>query len=157
MDKATFQHPQIADYLNDKFYAVKFNAEDQSTINFKGADHNFKKAGRRGYNELAYKFANGRMSYPTIAFLDENLDRIDSYPGFKQPNQFDALLNFIEKDHYKNSSLAEFQRGFKSDIAAAKPNNVVKPRTNSNARANLKPGAKKTIRLDKNAMQPKNN
>jgi len=113
MDKATFQNPQIAGYLNDNFYAVKFNAEDQNTINFKGQNHDFVAAGRKGYNKLAHKFAAGKMSYPTIAFLDENLDRIDSYPGFKQPQQFDPLLKFIDGGHYKSNSFKEFSQGFK--------------------------------------------
>lgn len=114
MDKATFQNPEIAAYLNENFYAVKFNAEDKTTINFKGKDHNFVNSGRRGYNQLAHNFASGRMSYPTIAFLDENLERINSFPGFKQPVQFDPLLNYINGDHYKTKTLAQFTKGFNS-------------------------------------------
>jgi len=116
MDKATFQNPEIAKYLNDNFYAVKFNAEDQQTIPFKGEEHKFVPAGRKGYNELAYKFANGRMSYPTIAFLDEDLNRIDSYPGYKQPQQFDPLLKFIKEGEYKSQSFQQYAQGFQSNI-----------------------------------------
>lgn len=119
MDKATFQHDKIANVLNEKFHAVKFNAEDKETINFKGKDHTFVKTGRKGYNQLAHGFANGRLSYPTIAFLDEDLNRISSFPGYKAPGQFDALLNYIADDQYKKgTSLAEFERSFKSEIPA---------------------------------------
>lgn len=120
MDKATFQHKKIANILNEKFHAVKFDAEDGEKINFKGEDHLFVKSGRKGFNQLAHKFANGRLSYPTIAFLDEDLNRINSFPGYKAPGQFDALLNYIAEDKYKSgTSLAEFERSFKSEIPAS--------------------------------------
>jgi len=128
MDKATFQHGEIAEYVNDNFYAVKFNAEDKNTINFNGQAHNFVQAGRRGYNQLAFQFANGRMSYPTISFLDENLKVINAFPGYKEPNKFDPLLRFINEDHYKTQTLAQFQSGYQSSIPALpKPN---RPKSN---------------------------
>ena len=40
MDKYTFQNPDVANYLNDNFYSVKFNAEGDEKVIFKG--RNFK-------------------------------------------------------------------------------------------------------------------
>lgn len=144
MDKATFQNPEIAKQLNAKFYAVKFDAEDQNTISFKGADHKFVPAGRKGYNQLAHKFANGKMSYPTIAFLDEDLQRINSYPGFKNAQQFDPLLRFIDGDHYKSKSLSEFAQGFKSNVTNLPTNGQVQLTRKGAGQANIKriPNAK---------------
>jgi len=116
MDKATFQNAEIAELINENFHAVKFNAESKNEISFKGAPHKFVPAGRRGVNELAYKFLNGRMSYPTIAFLDENLERINAFPGFKKPDQMEPLLAYIDGGHYKQKSLSQFQQTFKSTI-----------------------------------------
>ncbi len=130
MDKATFQHKAIADYLNEKFYAVKFNAENKMALSFKGKDYNFIAAGRRGYNELAHSFTKGRMSYPTIAFLDEDLNRIDSYPGFKQAHQFDPYLHFIAENHYQDKKFREFASTFETEIAAVPmPSKRRTPRT----------------------------
>ena len=36
MDQNTFTHPVIAKYLNENFYAVKFNAESTKPIDFTG-------------------------------------------------------------------------------------------------------------------------
>ncbi|MDA7501734.1 thioredoxin family protein [Chitinophagales bacterium] len=117
MDKSTFQHGQISQYLNENFHAVKMDAEMKDNISFLGEDHAFKAAGRRGYNELAFKFAAGRMSYPTIAFLDEDLKRINSFPGFKQPHQFDPLLKFIAENHYESTDFRSFSSSYDSPIA----------------------------------------
>ena len=141
MDKATFAHEDISKYLNEKFYAVKFDAEMKDDINFKGAANKFVPRGRKGYNELAHKFANGRMSYPTIAFLDEDLNRIESYPGYKQPHQFDPLLKYIDGGHYKSKSLAEFQQTYQPVIAAP-PKSVNSKRSPIQVRKNNKGGAK---------------
>jgi len=65
---------------------------------------------------LAYKFLNGRMSYPTISFLDENLELIQAFPGYKQPHQMETMLAYIEGGHYKSGSLGQFQQKFKSTI-----------------------------------------
>ncbi|MCP4522175.1 MAG: DUF255 domain-containing protein, partial [Cytophagales bacterium] len=34
MDKTTFNHPEIAKYINKNFYAVKINAESKKSITF---------------------------------------------------------------------------------------------------------------------------
>lgn len=126
MDKATFQNPVIAKYINDNFHAVKFNAEQAENITFKGETFEYQQRGRRGTNTLAYRFilgdqTTGRVGYPTIAFLDENLNRIDAYPGYKDAHNFDPLVNYIAQGAYKNKSLTEFTQTFKSSIPPSKP------------------------------------
>lgn len=36
MDKQTYSHPIISKYINENFYAVKFNAEGNQSVNFYG-------------------------------------------------------------------------------------------------------------------------
>lgn len=36
LDKNTFQAKEVADYINANYYAVKFNAEGDSEVNYKG-------------------------------------------------------------------------------------------------------------------------
>ncbi|MEZ5030133.1 MAG: DUF255 domain-containing protein [Saprospiraceae bacterium] len=53
MDQKTFHHPEVVDYINDRYVAVRFDAEDQSDIQFKGNTHSFVKKGKEiGYHEL---------------------------------------------------------------------------------------------------------
>lgn len=123
MDKATFQHPQVAEYINQHFYAVKFNAEDPNTIAFNGKQWEFMQSGRRGTNRLAATLilgdqATGRIGYPTIAFMDENLQRIDAFPGYKTPDKFEALMKFIAQNEYKKQSFEQFNSKFNPTIPA---------------------------------------
>ena len=41
MDANTFAHPEIARYINDNFYAIKFNAGDRDDIVWKGKTYKF--------------------------------------------------------------------------------------------------------------------
>ncbi|HRI26857.1 MAG TPA: DUF255 domain-containing protein [Chitinophagales bacterium] len=123
MDKATFQHPDVAAYINKNFYAVKLDAETKETLSFRGQKWEFmpNPNGRKGTNKLAAVIIlgnspTGRIGYPTIAFLDENLNRIDAYPGYRGPDKFEGLMKFISENHYKTQQLEQFLQKFTPTI-----------------------------------------
>lgn len=111
MDKATFQDPKVAKVLNEKFYAVKLDAEMREEVVFN--NHTFKyfpNAGRRGVHELAYSLLDGSMSYPSIVFLNEKMERIMISKGYKNADQFMVEMEYTAGKHYKNQNLEEFKR-----------------------------------------------
>lgn len=87
MDKKTFTDEGVKKYLEENFYVVKFNAETKLPINFKGKEYNWVARGRKGTNELAIEMMQGRMSYPTMVYLDKDLNVISAIPGYKKPEQ----------------------------------------------------------------------
>lgn len=87
MDKKTFTNPEVIEYLNQNFVLVKFNAEQREPVTFKGETYEWMQAGRRGVNKLALKLMDGRMGYPTMVYLDGDLNKIKSIPGYKTPEQ----------------------------------------------------------------------
>ncbi len=96
MDKETFTDPAVIEYLNTHFYAIKFDAESKENITFQGKDFKFVNAGRRGINTLAYFLLDGKTAYPTIVYLDEDLNKVKVSPGFKKPTQMVKELESIE-------------------------------------------------------------
>ena len=68
MDETTFTDPAVAQYLNEHFYAVKFNAEQTNDIVFQNKTYHFKSSNGRGYHELAAEWLNNRLSFPTSVF-----------------------------------------------------------------------------------------
>lgn len=118
MDKNTFSNEVVSGYLNEKWYAVKFNAEQREAINFRGTEYSYKPGqnGRRGYNELAHAMTKGKMTYPTIVYLNENGEIIQAIPGYKDAYQEDKILKFFGGDHYTSTSWADFQRNYKSPM-----------------------------------------
>ena len=95
MDKQTFTNPEVQKYLQDNFHVIKFNAEQKEAINFKGKKYEWLPAGRKGVNMLAMELLGSRLSYPTLVYLDENMNKIQSSPGFKKPDQLMNELRVI--------------------------------------------------------------
>src|SRR3954454_9110641 len=50
MDQKTFTDPAVAKLLNEKFYAVKFNAEQRDDVKFHDTTFKFIENGRSGYH-----------------------------------------------------------------------------------------------------------
>jgi thioredoxin-related protein len=107
MEMQTFQDPDLSNYLNEHFYCVRFNAESTEMVNFQGEVYRFQKAD--GYHELAAKILNGRMSYPTFVFLDENLQVIQPIPGFKDPRDFQMITSYFATGHYMKTPWAIYK------------------------------------------------
>ncbi len=101
MDKTTFRNEEVVSYLNDNFYAVKFNAEQKADIEIKEKVYKFVKSGRNGYHELAAEITFGKLSYPTVVFLDEKLDVIQPIAGFKDAAMFEMIMTYFGGDHHK--------------------------------------------------------
>lgn len=95
MDKKTFTDPEIQAYLKDNFHIVKFDAEQREPVSFKGKEYNWVSGGRRGINMLAIELLGNRMSYPTLVYLNENMEKITSSPGYKTPEQLIQELKAI--------------------------------------------------------------
>lgn len=111
MDAGAFSDPEIVSYVNKNFYAVKLDAEMKETINWR--DKEFKyipDAGRRGIHTLAYSLLEGQMGYPTIVYLDENVDRIFISPGYKQSDALMKEMKFAFEEHYKTTSWEEYSQ-----------------------------------------------
>lgn len=113
MDKATFQQPHIVKYMNEHFYAVKFNAEMKEDIVFKGKTYSFVKNGMRGHHELAAEITRGRLSYPTIVFLNEDLEVIQPIPGFKSPEDFEQIATYFGEDEHLKTPWESYQKNYK--------------------------------------------
>lgn len=95
MDKKTFTDPALIKYLNQNFHVVKFNAEQKEAVSFKGKTYNWEPMGRNGVNSLGIELLQGRLSYPTLVYLNEKLEPISISPGYKKPEELLAELNSL--------------------------------------------------------------
>lgn len=113
MDTTTFVNPVVAQYLNDHYYPVKFNAEEQKDVVFKDKTYQFKKSGAGGYHELAAQWLNNRLTYPTVVFLDENQSTIQPLAGYQDAEKMEAVLNYFGTDSHKKTPWETYQKNFK--------------------------------------------
>lgn len=122
MDKFTFNHPEIAKIINEKFYAVKFESDGNETLSFAGhtftnSDYKDKKS-KNGLHQFS-KYMNINM-IPTMVFLDEKTDPITSLSGFLNAKEVEPYFSMIASDEYKNiksrNEWEGYQKKFKSKI-----------------------------------------
>ncbi|MFP4065287.1 MAG: thioredoxin family protein [Bacteroidales bacterium] len=118
MDNETFSHPVIASYLNDNFYPVKLNAEQEGSIEFRGTVYeNNNLEDRRPTHDFAIALLQGRMSYPSIVFFDENVELLTAIPGFRPPASMEAVLYFFNEGVYKETNdLETFIQDFQGQV-----------------------------------------
>jgi thioredoxin-related protein len=116
MDKSTFADPAVAKLLNEKFYPVKFDAEQTADVVFNGTTFKFVPYGNRGTHQLAAALLNNQMSYPTVTFLEEDYSTVYPIPGYRKPEEFHPLLVFYGENYHKKGSSAneEFKKAYKS-------------------------------------------
>ena len=118
MDRDAYSNPTIAAYINENYYAVKFNAEQKESIEFAGHTFKFIAQGRRGVHELAAALTQNKLSYPTTVFMDEQFRIISPVPGYMDAKGMEPLLKFIGEDRFKDpsTSFAEYQKNHKSSL-----------------------------------------
>ncbi len=114
MDKNTFSEAQVAKILNEKFYPVKFDAEQTADVLFQGNTFKFVPYGNKGTHQLAMALLNNQMSYPTVVFLDEEFRMIQPLAGYQKTEEFHKIIQFIGDDHYKKMKWADWQAVYKS-------------------------------------------
>lgn len=114
MDKSTFKDPAIVQYVNENFYAVKFNAETRKDVYFKGQKFSYIQDGNKGYNLFSLYLTRGKLTYPSIVFLDETVNNPQPIKGFQSITTMDRVLQFFGEDFYKKMDWSLFNQSFES-------------------------------------------
>lgn len=116
MDKNTYAHKYIANYINRNFYPIKLNAEKTDSITFFGEKYykkQYKSTNNRTvtYNELAVKLLNNKFSYPTTIFINTQGTQ-SNIPGYLKPFEIEPYLYYFAEDLYYFVDLQEFVVNF---------------------------------------------
>ncbi len=124
LDRNTFKNKDVAEYINKNYYAVKFNAEGNETVNFKGQtftnpNYDPTKAKRRNSSHQLSRFFSIK-SYPTMVFLDEDAEFLAPIIGYKTPQQLELYLKMFKKDEHKGmdtqAAFNEYYKEFKAEF-----------------------------------------
>jgi thioredoxin-related protein len=97
LDKKTFHDKAVADYINANYYAVKFNAEGNSAVTYKGVKYGNKgyvanKKGKNTTHDLVTKFKV--PSYPAMVIIGKTGSYSKTILGLRSATE---LLSEIKK------------------------------------------------------------
>jgi len=124
LDKKTFRNADVVKYVNENYYAVKFNAEGNESIKYKDETYT-----NPGYNDSRANSRNSQHqlsqalqvnAYPTIVFFDESGNVLVPLPGYKTPQQLELYLKLFLNNSHENITTQEewgaYQKEFKSEF-----------------------------------------
>lgn len=110
MDKTTYEDPQVIEALNRYFLPVKFNAEREDSVNYRGVPYTMKAQGIRSTHEFAIHILSGKMGYPTTSFLGMDHDLLTNIPGYIQADEMTMILKFFGENKYLSMSYDDFKQ-----------------------------------------------
>jgi thioredoxin-related protein len=118
MSTNTFGNEIIAKYLNEHFYPVKFDAESWDSVSFNGFvfKNNNPPGTQRPVHEFAISILDGKLSYPSIVFVDADIKRVQTIVGFHRADQFEPIIKFLGSGVYKTTGYEEFQKSFVGEL-----------------------------------------
>ncbi len=108
----TFKDTAVANYINKHYYLMNYDAESADTIVFKGEA--CYKALVNGYplNTFALKVTNNRLSFPTIAVLDEKQNTLDALNSFLTPANLLPILKYYAENTFKTTPWPEYIKAY---------------------------------------------
>lgn len=119
MDRETFSKPAIVDYVNENFYAVRFNAEQTADVTLGKQTFKYISGGSRGVHELAAALLKNQMSYPTTVFLDEKFNLIQPIAGYLEPRTFHQIITYFGKDYHQKEPFDKYKAGSYKEFQVA--------------------------------------
>lgn len=112
MMKTTYSNPNIAGYINQNFYPVKFNAETKDTIEYQGVKYKPLSPAPRTPHELTIKFLGEKLSYPSTIFVTNNFNYSLLTQGYLEDKKLEPLLIFMVENAWQTSTFDDFNKYF---------------------------------------------
>lgn len=114
LDTTTMTDPAVIEALNKDFYPVRFDGEQTAAVTFREQTFRFVPYGDRGYHELAVGLAGGQLSYPTLVFLNQDLQVVQPLQGYRPPEELLPILAFFGEGHYVDTPWEKFLEAYQA-------------------------------------------
>jgi thioredoxin-related protein len=112
MDQNTLNKDQISRFVNQNFHPVKLNAVTTEKIVIMDKHYKSISLGKHEFNELAVELAGGDMKFPTIVFLTENFEKIQSIGEYMDVPNFEMILSYFAGNHHQKTLFRRFANGY---------------------------------------------
>lgn len=102
MERETFVDPRVVRYMRENYVPIKVWGDD--TTRAAMVSHNGERMTQQALSAKVYAV----RGYPTFWFLDSQGGRIGPQAGYRAPDQFLALIEYVGGSHYKTMSYESF-------------------------------------------------
>ena len=112
MEKKTYNNSKVIAYINEHFYAVKFNAETKNAVNWDGI--NYKYNSQNKLNGFALYIAQNEPAFPTTVIFPGMKHAPAAIPGYMEPKEIESILKYFGEGNYQTKNFEEFSANFKT-------------------------------------------
>ena len=113
LDVTTYKDKRVVNYLNEKYYAVRMDAEMKDTILYEGIVFvNPEPTKSRSTHQIAAALMGNKLSYPTLVYLDENRNLLSQVPGYMTADDLMPVLIYFGDNNQSRITWEEFQKTY---------------------------------------------
>jgi thioredoxin-related protein len=112
MMRTTYSNPNIAAYINQNFYPIKFNAEGKDTIEYNGKVYKPISREPKTPHEFALKMLGQQLSYPSTIFVTNNFEYTLLSQGYMEEKKLEPLLVFMVENVWRTITFDDFNKNF---------------------------------------------
>ncbi|HLP50522.1 MAG TPA: DUF255 domain-containing protein [Chitinophagales bacterium] len=118
MMSSTYGNPGLAQYINQNFYPVKFNAEGKDTVTYLGQKYGPLGVGQRATNALAAKLLQNKLVYPTTLFMNNYDKQKNEFTfsmlaqGYLDNQKIEPMLVFTLENVFRNCAYEDYKAQF---------------------------------------------
>ncbi|HEY1039021.1 MAG TPA: DUF255 domain-containing protein [Bacteroidia bacterium] len=112
MVKTTYSDPGLANYINAYFYPIQFDAETHDTIEYNGALFWNESKEKKSPHQLAIKMLNGKLSYPSTIFVNNNFQFNLMSQGYLEVRKIEPLLIYTVENVFRTTQYDDFRVNF---------------------------------------------
>jgi len=116
MDKETFTDPTVAKLLNKYYYPVKFNAEGNEKVTWKGTTFNPTTGKRSNVHQFASAVLGRQIGFPTFVLFSADQSAIQAIPGFYNAHDFVIVLWYFASGDCDKYPFERYQQVFDKEI-----------------------------------------
>lgn len=113
MDRTTYKNDKVVAYINEHYYAVRYNAESKDSVVFNNKKFGYNK--RYKTNELALYLSFDRLEYPNTIFLSAVDARPAPLSGYMKPKELEAPLKYFAERKNEQQSFVDFNKKLKKE------------------------------------------
>ena len=113
MEKNTYNNNKVAAYINENYYAVKYNAESKEDVIFNNKTYHYN--AQYKINDLAMFLSSGELSYPNTIFLSSLNARPAPLSGYLEPKEIEAPLKYFSERKNEQQTFVEFNKKMKQE------------------------------------------
>jgi thioredoxin-related protein len=113
MDRTTYSNEKVIAYINEHYYAVRYNAESTDSVVFNNKKFGYNK--RYKTNEVAMYLSFDRFEYPNTIFLAGIDARPAPLSGYMKPKELEAPLKYFAERKNEQQTFVEFNRKLKKE------------------------------------------